>query len=47
MTLQGNGAALSSAALRRAFSEFFEARGHLQASLPGIVLREGRVLHAA
>jgi uncharacterized protein len=26
---------------------YFEARIHLQASLPGIVLREGRVLHAA
>jgi predicted nucleotidyltransferase len=26
---------------------YFEARVHLQASLPGIVLREGRVLHAA
>ena len=26
---------------------YFEARVRLQASLPGIVLREGRVLHAA
>ncbi len=25
----------------------FEARRHLRASLPGIVLREGRLLHAA
>ncbi len=25
----------------------FEARRHLKASLPGIVLREGKVLHAA
>ena len=29
MTLQGTGPTLSSAAIRRAFSEFFEARGHL------------------
>jgi alanyl-tRNA synthetase len=29
MTLQGTGPALSSAAIRRAFSEFFEARSHL------------------
>jgi predicted nucleotidyltransferase len=26
---------------------YFEARRHLKASLPGTVLREGRVLHAA
>lgn len=26
---------------------YFEARRHLKASLPGMVLREGRVLHAA
>ncbi len=26
---------------------YFEARSHLQASLPGTVLREGRLLHAA
>jgi uncharacterized protein len=26
---------------------YFEARTHLQASLPGTVLREGRLLHAA
>jgi predicted nucleotidyltransferase len=26
---------------------YFEARRHLQASLPGTVLREGRLLHAA
>jgi predicted nucleotidyltransferase len=26
---------------------YFEARVHLQASLPGTVLREGRLLHAA
>jgi len=26
---------------------YFEARRHLRASLPGTVLREGRILHAA
>lgn len=26
---------------------YFEARAHLKASLPGTVLREGRLLHAA
>lgn len=28
-------------------SEWFHARAHLKASLPGAVLREGRLLHAA
>ena len=26
---------------------YFEARRHLRASLPGVILREGRLLHAA
>ncbi len=42
--LWGVGAAVDAVVCR---SSWFHARTHLQASLPGTVLREGRLLHAA
>jgi len=42
--LRGTGAAADVLVCRRSY---FEARRHLKASLPGTVLREGRLLHAA
>ena len=42
--LRGTGAAVDVLVCTRSY---FEARRHLQASLPGTVLREGRLLHAA
>lgn len=42
--LRGTGFAADVVVCSRAY---FEARVHLQASLPGTVLREGRLLHAA
>jgi len=43
-TLRGTGAAADVLVCTRSY---FEARRHLRASLPGTVLREGRLLHAA
>lgn len=43
-TLRGTGAAADVLICTRSY---FEARRHLRASLPGTVLREGRLLHAA
>ena len=40
--MQGNDPVLREIVRRR-----FDARRHLKASLPGAVLREGRLLHAA
>lgn len=42
--LRGTGIAADIVVCTRAY---FEARVHLQASLPGIVTHEGRILHAA
>lgn len=42
--LRGTGTAADVLVCTRSY---FEARRHLQASLPGTVLREGRLLHAA
>lgn len=42
--LWGVGAAVDAVVCR---SSWFHARTHLKASLPGTVLREGRLLHAA
>ena len=41
-TLRGTGVAVD---VLVATSSYFEARRHLKASLPGTVLREGRLLH--
>jgi len=43
-TLWGTGVAVDALVCARAW---FEARTHLRASLPGTVLREGRLLYAA
>ena len=42
--LRGTGVAVDALVCTRGY---FEARRHLQASLPGTVLREGRLLHVA
>jgi predicted nucleotidyltransferase len=42
--LRGTGAAADVLVCTRSY---FEARRHLRASLPGTILREGRLLHAA
>lgn len=43
-TLRGTGTAADVVVCTRSY---FDARRHLKASLPGTVLREGRLLHAA